>query len=98
MSSDDAERNTELQTEELALSCLGSVMVGVFAIGPNVRLFKPGRGDVLLRVIEISNTPSFEGEAKPETPCRKSLRKVKDHFEVWTKTRPNSSPVLPACC
>jgi hypothetical protein len=41
MSSDDVERNTELQTEELALRCLGSVMVGVFAIGPNVRLFKP---------------------------------------------------------
>jgi hypothetical protein len=29
-----------------------------------------------------SSRPSFGGEAKPEAPCRKNLRYVKNNFEV----------------
>jgi hypothetical protein len=47
------------------LVVLGGVMVSVFAIGPKVRGFKPGRGDGLLRAIKIRSTPSFGGEVKP---------------------------------
>jgi hypothetical protein len=45
----------------------------VHTIEPNVRGFKPGRGDGLLRTIKIRRTTSFGGEVKPSTPCRKIL-------------------------
>jgi hypothetical protein len=57
-------------------------MVSVLAIGPKVRVFKPGRGDGFLRAITIRSKPSFRGEVKPEAPCRNILRHVKNHFEV----------------
>jgi hypothetical protein len=44
-------------------SRLGVVMVSVLAIGPKVRGFKPGRGG---------------WGVKPEVPCRKILRYVKE--------------------
>jgi hypothetical protein len=53
-------------------------VVSVFATGSNGRGFKPGRGDVSLRAIKIRSTPSFGWEVKPEVPCRKILRHVKD--------------------
>jgi hypothetical protein len=53
-------------------------VVSVLATGPKSRGFIPGRGDGFLRAIEIRNTPSFGWEIKPEVPCRKILRHVKD--------------------
>jgi hypothetical protein len=55
-------------------SPLGGVKVSVLAIGPKVYGFKPGRGDRFLTAIKIRSTPSFGGEVKPETPCRKILQ------------------------
>jgi hypothetical protein len=57
-------------------------MVSVLAIGPKVRGFKPGRSDVFLRATEIHNTPSFGGEVKTETPCRKIILHVKEMYGV----------------
>jgi hypothetical protein len=53
-------------------------VVSVLATGPKGRWFKADRGDGFLRAIKISNTPSFGWEVKPEIPCRKILRHVKD--------------------
>jgi hypothetical protein len=53
-------------------------VVSVLAIGPIGRRFEPGQGDGFLRAIKIRSTPSFGGEVKPEVPCRKILRHVKD--------------------
>jgi hypothetical protein len=61
---------------------LSGVMVSVFAIGPKVCGFKPGRGDGFLRAIKMHITPSFGGEEKPSAPSRKILRHVKNHFDV----------------
>jgi hypothetical protein len=74
-----------------SLSRLGGAMVRVLAIGPKIRRFTSGRGDGFLRAIKIRSTTSFGVEVKPSAPCRKILRHVKDHFEVWTKIfrRPN---------
>jgi hypothetical protein len=61
---------------------LGGVIVSVLVTGRIVRGFKPGRVDEFLRAIKIHSTSSFGGEAKPEAPCRKILRHVKDHLQV----------------
>jgi hypothetical protein len=53
-------------------------VVSVLTTGPKSRRFKPGRGDGFLRAIKIRSTPSFGWEVKPEFPCRKILRYVKD--------------------
>jgi hypothetical protein len=53
-------------------------VVSVLATGPKDRGFKPGRGDGFLRAIKMRSTPSFGWEVKPEVPCRKILRHVKD--------------------
>jgi hypothetical protein len=60
-------------------------MVSVHAIGPNVCGLKPGRGDEFLTAIKIRSTPSFGREVNPEALCRKFLRHVKNHLQVWTK-------------
>jgi hypothetical protein len=60
------------------LSRLGDIVVSVLATGPKGGCFKPGRGDGFLRAITIRSTPSFGWEVKPEVPCRKILRQVKD--------------------
>jgi hypothetical protein len=52
-------------------------MVRVFAIGPKVRGFKPGRDDGFLRRITIRSTPSFGEERKPEAPRREIIRHTK---------------------
>jgi hypothetical protein len=59
-------------------SCLGRVVVSVLVTGPKGHGFEPGKGDGLLRAIKIRSTPSFGWEVKPEVPCRKILRHVKD--------------------
>jgi hypothetical protein len=59
-------------------SFLGGVMVGVLAIRPKVRGFKPGQDVGFLRAIKIRSTPSFGWKVKPEAPCRKILRHVKE--------------------
>jgi hypothetical protein len=57
---------------------LGGVVVSVLATRPKYREFEPGKGDGFLRAIKIRSTPSFGWEVKPEVPCRKILRHVKD--------------------
>jgi hypothetical protein len=52
-------------------------VVSVFAIGPEVRGFKPAEEDGFLIAIKIRSTPSFGGKVKPSAPCRKTLRHVK---------------------
>jgi hypothetical protein len=52
-------------------------VISVPAIGPEVRGFKPCRGDGFLRSINIHSTFSFRGEVKPSVPCHKVLRHVK---------------------
>jgi hypothetical protein len=59
-------------------SRLSGLVVSVLATGPKGRGFKPGRGDGFLRVIKILRTYSFGWEVKPEAPCRKILRHVKE--------------------
>jgi hypothetical protein len=61
---------------------LGGVILNALAIGPKVLGFKSGRGDGFLRVVEFRSTPSFGGEVKPEVPCRKILRHVKNYSQV----------------
>jgi hypothetical protein len=53
---------------------LGVVTVSVFATRRKSCGFKLGQGDVFLRAIKISSTPSFGWEVKPEVQCRKILR------------------------
>jgi hypothetical protein len=67
-------------------------MASVFAIGPKVRGFKPELGNVFLRAIKIRSTLFFGGVVKPEAPCRKILRDVRDgKYEQQYFARPNSS-------
>jgi hypothetical protein len=67
-----------LTENNLGRSCLGGVVVSVLATGPKGHGFEPGQGDGFLRVIKIRSTPSFRWEVKPEAPCRKILRYVKE--------------------
>jgi hypothetical protein len=57
-------------------------MVSVLATGPKGRGFEPSEGDGFLRAIKVSSIPSFGWKVKPEIPCRKILRHVKDLLEV----------------
>jgi hypothetical protein len=57
---------------------LGGEVVSVLATEPKGLGFKPGRGDGFLRAIKIRSTLSFVREVKPEVPCHKILRHVKD--------------------
>jgi hypothetical protein len=72
---------------------LGSIIVGVLAIGPKVRGFKLSQGNGYLRAIKIHSTPYFGGEAQPSDPCRKILRHVKITCKYEEKyfARPNSA-------
>jgi hypothetical protein len=56
-------------------------VVSVLATGPKGCGFEPSQGDGFLRAIKIRSTPSFGWEVKPEVPCRKILRHVKDLFK-----------------
>jgi hypothetical protein len=74
-------------------------MINVLAIGPNVRGFKPGRGDRFLRVIKFRSTPNFRGAVKLSTPCHKILWHIKNLL-VWTEILrkdelPFLSPISP---
>jgi hypothetical protein len=51
-------------------------VVSLFATGPKGGGFEPGKGNGFLRAI-----PSFGWEVKPEIPCRKILRHVKELLE-----------------
>jgi hypothetical protein len=53
-------------------------MVSVLATGPKGCVFEPGQDDVFFRAIKIRSTPYFGWEIKPEVPCRKILRHVKN--------------------
>jgi hypothetical protein len=75
---------TVLHSDKLLFSRLGSVVVSVIATEPKGRAFKNGRSDGFLRAIKIRSTPSFVWEVKPEVPCRKILRHVKDPFRYLT--------------
>jgi hypothetical protein len=58
-------------------------MVIVLVIGQNFCVIKPGRGEGLLKAINI--TPSFGGEVKASAPYQKILRQEKCHFEYDKK-------------
>jgi hypothetical protein len=58
-------------------------VVSVLVTGPKGRGLKPGCGHGFLRVIKIRSTPSFGWEVKPEVPCRKILRHVKDPLRYF---------------
>jgi hypothetical protein len=60
---------------------LGGIVVSVLATGPGGCGFEPNQGNGFLRAIEIRSTASFRWEVKPEVPCRKILRHVKDLFK-----------------
>jgi hypothetical protein len=53
-------------------------MVSVLATGPKGRGLEPDQGDGFLRAIKIRRTSSSRKEVKPEVPCRKILRHVKN--------------------
>jgi hypothetical protein len=53
-------------------------VVSVLATGPKDRGSELDQGDGFLRATKIRSTPSFGWEIKPEIPCRKILRHVKD--------------------
>jgi hypothetical protein len=63
-------------------SRLGGVVVSVLATGPKGCGFEPGHGDGFFKGDKIRSTPFFEWEVKPEVPCRKSLRHVKDVLKL----------------
>jgi hypothetical protein len=67
-----------LQSLIVDASRLGGVVASVLAAGPKGRGLKPGSSDGFLRAIKIRSTPSFGWEVKPEAPCRKILRHVKN--------------------
>jgi hypothetical protein len=56
-------------------------MVNVLAITLMVRGFKIGRGDGFLREIKIRSKTYFGGKVKPEAPCRKISRHMKELHE-----------------
>jgi hypothetical protein len=47
-------------------------------LGPRFSGSNPAEDDGFLRAIKFQSILSFGGEVKPETPCRKILRHVKD--------------------
>jgi hypothetical protein len=53
-------------------------VVSVIATGPKVYVFETDQGDGFLRAIKNSSTPSCGWEVKPEVPCRKTLRHIKE--------------------
>jgi hypothetical protein len=57
---------------------IGGVVVSVLATGPKGCGLEPGQGDGFLRAIKIRSTPSFRWKVKPEVPCCKILRHVKE--------------------
>jgi hypothetical protein len=65
-------------------------MVSVLVIRPNVRRFKPGRGDGFLKAIKMRSMTSFGGEVKPSAPRRKILRQVKSHLQSIDKNTSQS--------
>jgi hypothetical protein len=73
-----SEDNCSKERRYEALSRFGGVVVSVLATGIKGRGFRTGRGNVFLWAIKIRSTPSFGWEVKPEVPCRKILRNVKD--------------------
>jgi hypothetical protein len=67
---------------------LGDVLGSVPTTERKGRGFKCGLGDGLWRPIKIRSTPSFGWEVKPEVPCRKILRYVKDpltYLRYWIR-------------
>jgi hypothetical protein len=67
------------------LSRLGDVVVSVLVTRPKGRGFKPGRGDGFLIERKIRSTSSLIWDVKPEAPCRKILRHVKDPCVAWLR-------------
>jgi hypothetical protein len=56
-------------------------VASVLAAGTKGCGFEPGQGDGFLRAIKIYSTRSFGWPVKPEVPCCKILRNVKDIFK-----------------
>jgi hypothetical protein len=70
-------------------------VVSVLATGPKSLGFESGQGSEFLRAIEVRGTPSFGWEVKPEVPCPKILRHVKDVLKSHGMNRLNSHFLLP---
>jgi hypothetical protein len=66
------------------VTCIHLSLHIVLSIGPKV----PGRGQCILRAVEIRSTPSFGEEVKPCAPCRKILRHVRIPGECDRDTTP----------
>jgi hypothetical protein len=58
-------------------------VVSVLAAEPKSCGFEPGQGDGFLRTIKNRSTSSCGWEVKPEVPCRKILRHVKDLLKSY---------------
>jgi hypothetical protein len=58
-------------------------VIGVLATGPKGRGFKSGGEDGFLRAIKLRSTSSSRWDVKPEIPCRKILRHVKDPLRYF---------------
>jgi hypothetical protein len=71
----------------------------IFATGPKVRGFKPGREGYIFKINKICSTTSFGEEIRPPFLCRKNLRHVKDPYSMKAilvvKIRGISRPVSP---
>jgi hypothetical protein len=68
----------DLQVTYCIVCHLGGVVVSVLAVRLKACGLKLGRNDGFLRAIKICRTPSYGWEIKPEVPCRKILRHIKD--------------------
>jgi hypothetical protein len=82
-------------------SRLGGVVVSVLSTGRKGHGFKPGRGDGFLRTKKFRSTHSFGWEVKPEAPCRKILRHVKDpltYQRYWISKILIPSSIPPTRC
>jgi hypothetical protein len=84
--------NTDTFNSKGPRSHLSGVMVSVLATGPKVHGFKPGHGNVFLRVIKIHSTPSFRGQVKLSSHVIRSydmLNNSKSTQEIFRRQNPS---------
>jgi hypothetical protein len=68
----------------------------MLATGLKVCGFVPGQGNGFLRAIKIRSTPSFKWGVKPQVPCRKILRHIKNSCSPTEMDRLSSIFLLPS--
>jgi hypothetical protein len=79
--SGDIQMNAPLLNTTISRLC--GVVVRVLATGPKGRGFKPRPKRWIFKGYKIRSTPSFGWEVKPEVPCCKILRHVKDTLRYF---------------